>query len=82
MVMLARLVQFWKAVSPMLVTLEVGVKVMLVRPEFLNILSSILVNPVPIVAVARLVQPSNAPVPMLVTLLGIVTLVRPEDLNA
>ena len=75
-VMLARPVQFWKAVSPMLVTLEVGVKVMLVRPEFLNILSSILVNPVPIVAVARLVQSLNALLPMLVTLLGIVMLVR------
>jgi len=78
MVMLARPVQFWKAVSSMLVTLEVGVKVMLVRPEFLNILSAILVNPVPIVTVVRLVESWNARFPILVTLLGMVMVVRPE----
>jgi hypothetical protein len=35
-----------------------------------------LVTPLPIVTLARLLQYSNAPLPMLVTLLGIVMLVR------
>jgi len=44
----------------MLVTLEGAVKVTLVRPEDLNVLSAILVTPVPMVAVVRLVQVANA----------------------
>ena len=39
-----------------------------------------LVTPLPIVMLVRPVQPWNAELPMLVTLFGIVTLVRPLQL--
>ena len=50
---------------------------MLVRPQFLNAVCPILVTPVPIVAVVREPQKPNASLSILVTLLGMVMLVKP-----
>jgi hypothetical protein len=73
----------WNEPSPILVMLEVAVKVTLVRfPHSLNVSTPVFVSPFPMVAVVRLVQFLNADCPIVVTLFGIVMLVRPELLNA
>jgi len=61
----------------MLVTLEGAVKVMLAKGRSLNKLFPILVRPVPMVAVARLLQSLNGLPTRVVTLLGMLMLVMP-----
>jgi hypothetical protein len=80
-VMLGREVQFLKASPPILVIFEVGVKVMLVRlVQFLKASPGILVKPVPMVNVV-IKEYENDCVPIVVTLFGIVMLVKPQASN-
>ena len=60
----------------MFVTLS-GIATLLKAVQSANVLAGIVARPRPIVTLVRSPQPSQTPVPMLVTLSGIDTLVRP-----